>query len=69
MWEENGGNGGRAQMNFISATMDMFASMYKMGDRHACLVGWYGQHCIRFFKSMGIPLELHISAHLHVIRQ
>ena len=30
MGRENGGNGGRAQMNFINATMDMFASMYEI---------------------------------------
>ena len=50
MGRESGGNGGRAQMNFVNATTDM-----KWKDHRACLVGWYGQYCICFFKSMRYP--------------
>ena len=60
MGRENGGNGGRAQMNFINVTMDMFASMYEM-EGPPRLPGGLVWSTLYF--------ELHISAHLHVIHQ
>ena len=52
MGRENGGNGGRAQMNFINATTDM-----KWRDRRACLVVGMATLYLLFQKHEASPLS------------